>query len=478
MTDVAITQAAIESLRADVTGPVFTPDQDGYAAEVTGFEMVVEHAPAIAVGATDADDVVATVRAAATAGLPISVVGLGHEAIPAVTNGILLNTSRITDVTLDVGARTARVGAGATWHDVMAVATPIGFAPVCGSAPGVGVAGYLLGGGLGPIGRTVGFSSDHVRSFEIVCADGQLRTVSADRDPDVFWALRGGKGGFGVVTAATVELLEIPSLYGGGEFYPAGDIATLFRAYQRFVGSALPWTLSTSLAILRLPELPDLPPPLRGQTVAHLRIAYVGGDSADERAASAEELLAPLRAVVGKPLLGGVEELPYADLGTIHNDPTMPSAQATGGILLERFEPETVDAILGVVGPDADAPVVAIEVRHLGGALTGTPPRDAVSGRDARICLWVVGAPLPPDFDGGQLSAANDGVRAVIDAVTPWSTGGVQINFCGSTNTANEAATAWPAEVADRLAEIRRRYDPATIFPFAPGGRAPVRDAG
>jgi hypothetical protein len=478
MTDVAITKTAIESLRAHVVGPVFTPDQDGYAAEVTGFEMVVEHAPAIAVGATDADDVVATVRVVAAAGLPISVVGLGHAAIPAVTRGILLNTSRITDVTLDVGARTARVGAGATWQDVMAVATPIGFAPVCGSAPGVGVAGYLLGGGLGPIGRTVGFSSDHVRSFEIVCADSQLRTVSADRDPDLFWALRGGKGGFGVVTAATVELLEIPSLYGGGEFYPAGDIATLFRAYQRFVGSALPWTLSTSLAILRLPELPDLPPPLRGQTVAHLRIAYVGGDSADERAASAEELLAPLRAAVGQPLLGGVAELPYADLGTIHNDPTMPSAQATGGILLERFEPETVDAILAVAGPDADTPIVAVEVRHLGGALTGTPPSDAVSGRDARACLWVVGAPLPADFDRAQLSAAEAGVRAVIDAVAPWSTGGAQINFCGSANTANEAATAWPAEVADRLAEIRRRHDPATIFPFTPGGRAPVRDAG
>jgi FAD binding domain len=477
MTDVATTKTAIESLRAAVAGPVLTPDQDGYAAEVSGFEMVAEHFPAIAVGATDANDVVATVRIAAAAGIPVTVVGLGHAAIPSVTRGILLNTSRITDVTLDVGARAVRVGAGGTWHDVMAVATPIGLAPVCGSAPGVGVAGYLLGGGLGPIGRTVGFSSDHVRSFEIVCADGDLRTVSAERDADLFWALRGGKGGFGVVTAATVELLEVASLYGGGEFYSAGDIAALFRAYQRFVKSGLPAALSTSLAILRLPELPELPPPLRGQTVGHLRIAYMGGVDADDRAALAEELLAPLRAAVGRPLLGGVGELPYADLGTIHNDPTTPSAQATGGILLERFEPETVDAILDIGGPDVDTPVVAIEVRHLGGALTGAPPRDAVSGREARACLWTVGAPLPPDFEAGQLTAANAGVRAVIDTVAPWSTGGVQINFCGSANTADEAAKAWPKEIADRLAEVRRRYDPATVFPFAPGSRAPARAA-
>ncbi len=473
MTDVAITQNAIETLRSNVAGPVLTPDQDGYAAEISGFEMAVEHAPTVAVGATDDDDVVATVRTAASAGIPVTVVGLGHAAIPAVTNGILLSTSRITDVTLDVGARTARVGAGATWHDVMEVATPIGLAPLCGSSPGVGVVGYLLGGGLGPIGRTVGFSADHVRSFEVVCADGELRTVSAERDPDLFWALRGGKGGFGVVTAATVELLDLASLYGGGEFYPAGDIATLFRAYQRFVNSPVPPALSTSLAILRLPELPDLPPPLRGQTVAHLRVAYVGGDNADDRAASADELLAPMRAAVGKPLLGGLGELPYADLGTIHNDPTTPSAQATGGILLERFEPETVDAILGVGGPNVDTPLVAIEVRHMGGALAGTPPSDAVSGREAHACLYVVGAPLPPDFEAAQLSAADAAVRAVIDSVAPWSTGGAQINFCGSANTPDEAARAWPAEVADRLADIRRHYDPAGLFLYVPGGRAP-----
>ena len=478
MTDVAITQNTIETLRATVAGPVLTPDQDGYAAEITGFEMAVEHAPAIAVGATNADDVIATVRAAAGAGIPVAIVGLGHATIPAVTSGILLNTSRITDVALDVGARTARVGAGATWHDVMEVATPIGLAPLCGSSPGVGVVGYLLGGGLSPIGRTVGFSADHVRSFEVVCADGELRTVSAQRDPDLFWALRGGKGGFGVVTAVTVELLDLASLYGGGEFYPAGDIGTLFRAYQRFVNSGVPPALSTSLAILRLPDLPDLPPPLRGQTVAHLRVAYVGGEDADDRAASAEELLAPLRAAVGPPFLGGVGELSYADIGTIHNEPTTPSAQATGGILLERFEPETIDAILGVGGPDVETPIVAIEVRHLGGELTGAPPRDAVSGREAHVCFWVVGAPLPPDFEATQFAAGVAAVRAMIDAVAPWSTGGAQINFCGSANTVDEAARAWPAEVVDRLADIRRYYDPATIFSFTPGSRAPERFVG
>ena len=203
-------------------------------------------------------------------------IGGGHGDIPAVSEGILLTTRHLGDVAVDSEARTARVGSGATWHDVMAVTTPAGLAPLVGSAPAVGVGGFLLGGGMGPIGRTFGFTTDHVRSFEIVCADGILRTVSESLDADLFWALRGGKGGFGVLTAATVELLELPAIYGGGEYYSAAEIPALWRAYQRFVAGGVPDSLTTSLAILRLPDIPVLPPPLRGQTVAQLRVGYVG----------------------------------------------------------------------------------------------------------------------------------------------------------------------------------------------------------
>ena len=267
---------ALDALRAEVTGPVLTAADDGYAAEVAGFNLAVVHAPPVAVGAERPADVAATVRIAAAAGLPISVLGTAHAEVPPITEGILLTTRRLNAVHVDAGARTASVGAGCTWHDVMAVAAPAGLAPVCGSAPAVGVGGFLLGGGLGPIGRTVGFSCDHVHSFDIVCADGALRTVSAGGDPDLFWALRGGKGGFGVVTGATIALLDLPAVYGGGEYHRAEEIPALLSAFQGFAGSAVPDELTTSLAILRMPDLPALPAPLRGQTVAHLRIAYAG----------------------------------------------------------------------------------------------------------------------------------------------------------------------------------------------------------
>ena len=300
------TRDVIAALRADVLGGlVLDADDDGYAAEISGFDLAQDHQPQVVVAATSAADVEATVRVAAAGGMPITVIGSGHGDIPTVTRGILLNTRRINSVSVDIANRTATVGVGATWHDVMAVATPAGLAPLGGSAPAVGVGGYLLGGGLGPIGRTVGFSSDRVRAFEIVCADGHLRIATAQDDADLFWALRGGKGGLGVVTSVTVELLELPSIYGGGEYYPAARIPLLLRAFQALVSSAVPNELSTSVAILRLPDIPVLPPPLRGQTVAHLRVGYVG-DRADRAgwAAAAERLLEPLRAAVGAATAG------------------------------------------------------------------------------------------------------------------------------------------------------------------------------
>ena len=235
----------------------------------------------------------------------------------------------------------------------------------------------------------------------------------------------------------------------------------------------MPEALTTSLAILRLPDLPTLPPPLRGQTVAHLRVAYVGGG--DGAAAEAERLLAPLRAAVGAPMFGGLGVLPYADIGTIHNDPTMPSAHSTAGMLLHGFTPETADALLAVAGPGASTILAAVELRHLGGAVArvGSPP-DAVSGRDAPFALWLSSPPFPAPADPASLAAGSAAARAVLAAVAPWSAGRVQINFCGLANTAAEAAAAWSPQVSAQLAAIRRRYDPHGVFDYVPGAARPA----
>lgn len=468
MPDTTAITTALATLRGAVAGPVLTPGDPGYADEVAVFDLAQAHTPPIAVGAASAEDVAATVRAAAAAGLPLAVVGSGHGDIPEITEGILLVLRRLDTVEVDATARTAVVGVGATWHDVLAKSTPHGLAGLCGSAPAVAVGGFLLGGGLGPIGRTFGFSSDHVRAFDVVGADGVLRTVAADRDPDLFWALRGGKGGLGIVTAATIDLLDLPTIYGGGQYYAAEDVPGLLRAYGSFVAAKVPEALTTSLAILRMPDVPALPPPLRGETVAQLRVGYVGGG--DRAPAEAERLLAPLRAAAGEPVFGAVGVLPYADIGTIHNDPTAPSGHSTAGMLLRELAPETVEALLAAAGPGVECPLALVEIRHLGGAFArvGSPP-DAVSGRDAHFSLWVSSPPLPAPVDGAALAAGAAAVRAVLDAVAPWSLGRTQINFCGSANTFAEAAAAWPPEIAERLAGIRRRYDPDGLFAYVPG---------
>lgn len=386
---------------------------------------------------TSTAEVARVVRAAGRHGQRMTVGGAGHAAIPAVSAGVLLRTGGLGDVDLDVAARSARVGVGASWHDVIARTVPHGLAPLCGSAPHVDVGGYLLGGGLGPLGRTFGYSSDLVSSIEIVTADGETNEGSTTNEPDLFWALRGGKGGFGVVTAMTVGLLRTPTLYGGGEYYPGTDAPALLRAWRDLVTTDLPETISTSLAIARVPDLPQVPAPIRGRTVVNLRVAYVG--SADD----AERLLAPLRAVVGRPLLGGCRDLPYAELGTIHNDPTAPGTSIAGGILLDTFDPDTVATILDLAGPDVTTSVSSVEIRHLGGALARpADPLDAVSGRNARVGLWVLGI-LPPGADADTTAQTHDHIRHILDAVAPWSTSAVQINFCGAVNTAAEAAGAW-----------------------------------
>lgn len=459
----------LTELRAAVAGEVRTPDEAGYAPIVSGSNLIQRHRAPIAVAARSTADVAAVVRIAGAAGVPITVIGGGHGDIPTVNDGVVLTTRLLTDVTVDPDAATATVGAGATWNDVLDLATPDGLAPLCGSAPAVGVGGYLLGGGMGPIGRTYGFTSDRVRSFDLVTADGRARTVTADSDPDLWWALKGGKGGFGVLTAATVDLLRLDSVWGGGEYLAADDIPALLDGFAELTAGPLPDELTVSVAILRFPNLPVLPEPLRGRTLGHLRAAFVGSDADGER------LLSGLRSALGPPLLGSIGRLPYARIGTIHNDPVNPSAHITAGMLLDRLDGDTVRAILDVAGPDRTAPLAIVEIRHLGGAFAAGPgPRDAVSGREAAYGMWVSATPQGMPVDPVLLAAGERAVRAVLDAVAPVSRGTVQINFCGPGNSAAEAAAAWPVEVARRLAAVRRRVDPDRRFPFVPGAVAPT----
>ena len=451
-----VLETGLTRLRAEVRGAVLLPDTDGYAEEIAAFNLAVTHRPAYVVAATGAPDVVAAVRFAAAAELPVIVQSTGHGASVPAFDGVLISTARMRAVHIDPDAATARVAAGVVWREVIDAAARYGLAPLCGSSPQVGVVGYTLGGGLSPIGRTFGFAADHVREIEIVTADGRVRVVDHNHDPELFWALRGGKGGFGVVASITFDLFPVRTLYGGGIFYRATDAHAVVHAWRSWLQTLTDRT-SSSLALLRLPDQPDLPAALRNQFVVHLRVAHLG------ETAEGERLVAPLR-TVAEPLLDTVAEMPFTQIGAVHNDPTDPMPVWQCGAQLRELNAEAVDALLAAAGPETDLPLAIVEVRRLGGAIGRMPDQpNAVSGRDAAFTLHIIGAPVPQLFD---TVIPVCGAR-VLSALAPWSVAGAQANFDGpAQDDTRPPGTPWPSEVYARLVAVKQTYDPADLFRF------------
>ncbi len=450
----------VSALAQSVNGPVYRPGDEGYAEEVAAFNLSRQHTPDVVVAARSADDVAAAVRWAGEHALPVGVQATGHGAVLPITNGVLVSTRGLDEVTIDPVRRTARVGAGVKWRRVLDAAAEHGLAGLCGSTSDVGVVGYTLGGGLPVLGRKYGFSSDRVRSFDVVTGDGRLHHVEAGDGTELDWALRGGKGNVGIVTSMEVELLEIADLYGGAIFWPGALAPTLLTVFAEWVDT-LPDEFSASISLLRLPPLPEVPEPLRGQFTVHLRIAYLGDDAEGER------LLAPMRAVA-PPMIDMVGRMPYAELDRIHMDPEHPVPFEEGGTLLRELGPDTIEAILEQAGPDAQCPLLLVEVRLLGGALAGDRT-DAVSGRDAPYSLFAVGALMPPIAE-----AVPGAIRAVVGAMAPWSTGGTMVNFHGVPGDDADRARAWSAPTFERLQRAKASYDPANLLRF--GHAVPALD--
>ncbi|WP_238011207.1 FAD-binding oxidoreductase [Dactylosporangium sp. AC04546] len=447
-----ISDISIDDLTATVAGPVFVPGDEAYAAETFAWNVAHQHKPLVVVGATSAADVAAAVRWAGQHGLAVAVQATGHGAVRPAESCVLVSTTRMQQLSVDPATRTARAAAGVRWAQVIEAAAPHGLAPLNGSSSNVGVVGYTLGGGMGPLGRTFGFAADHVRSVEIVTADGAVRTIDADREADLFWAVRGGKGNFGIVTAIEFGLVEVASLYAGGIYFPATHAAEVLHRYREWAPT-LPERTNTSIAALRLPPLPQLPEPLRGAYVVHLRFAHLG--PAEEGA----ELLAPMRAVA-PALIDAVGELPYQAIDAVHQDPVDPMPSRERGALLGDLSAETIDRLLEVAGPQvADIPVIMVELRLMGGALSRPAAvPNAVSGRGAAYSLFVIGLGVP------ELAPVVDAVSAGIVAAAAADTvpGGL-VNFSGSA-VHEELLANWSQPDRDRLLRIKRSYDPTNLF--------------
>ncbi|MFC4782953.1 FAD-binding oxidoreductase [Nocardioides sp. MAHUQ-72] len=440
-----------ERLARQVAGAVHEGGEPAAAREAAGFNTAVTHHPAVVVAATSAQDMAAAVRYAADEGLRVVVQATGHGATAPADGAVLVSTRRMQGVHVDPVARVARVEAGARWRSVIDAAVPHGLAPLSGSSSGVGVVGYTLGGGMGHLARRHGFAADHVRSVELVTAAGEVRTVTAETDPELFWAVRGGQSRFGIVSALELDLFPVPRFFGGAMIFAAPAVEDVLHAFAAWAPT-MPEDVTTSVALLRLPPAEHVPPPMRGVVSLALRFGFAGSPD------RGEALLAPMRSVA-TPVLDSVGPMSFAEVDRIHMDPADPLPAVTTGALLREAPAAALDAVLGVAGPAVDVPLAVVEMRLMGGAL-GRPATvpNAVAGRDGAFSVSVV-APAPPPM----LAAARAASGRVVDALAPWSTGTSLVNFAGHGGERG-ASSAWTPEVLERLRRVKAAVDPHDVF--------------
>jgi FAD/FMN-containing dehydrogenase len=435
-----------------VTGSVLLPGDAGYDDERAVFNLNHELRPAVIVVAQSAADVQAAVAFAAGQQRPVLVKTTGHQIVGTACGAVLITTHRMNGVAIDAAGRTARVGAGAIWADVVQKAAKAGLAPLNGSNPTVGVSGYTLGGGLSPtLGRSHGYAADHVRSLDVVTADGELRHVDAVSEPDLFWALRGGKGNFAVVTALEFDLFPVSRLYGGGIYFPGERMADVLRAWTAWHAD-MPETMTSSFAAMRLPALPGVPEPLGGAFVVSLRIAYTG------RTKLGEQMMAPLRAVA-PAVLDTVADMPYTECASIHNEPTDPLPYYERSIMLRGFPAAAQDKLVELVGPDSQTTMWIAELRALGGAWDREPAvPNAVATRGLPyVLLGVEVAPLSEE------QRLKESIAALLDGMAPWQGDRRLVNNLAPEEAADGIAIYGPERYA-RLAAVKKTYDPTNMF--------------
>ncbi|MEY9211719.1 FAD-binding oxidoreductase [Thermobifida halotolerans] len=447
-------------LAARVRGPVLPRGGDGYEEETRGFQTGFHHRAAVVVGAVDADDVRAAVRFAVEHGMGVAVQSTGHGVTVFDDNSVLVTTGRMDDVTVDPDARCARIGAGARWERVVERAEPYGLVPPSGSAGHVGVVGYTLAGGMGLLAREFGYAADHVRAVDVVTADGELRHVTADSDPDLFWALRGGQGNFGVVTGLEIALQPVDRIYGGGMFFGSEHAAPLLSFFREWT-AGLPEAMTASVGMIGYPAIPVFPEPLRGRHVVHVRFATTD-------LAAGPELVRPWREVA-PPLVDEVGELPYSRAGSIYREPDFAHAYDGNNVLLRELDPSALEAVRELAGAEAPVPCI-VDLRHLGGALARRPAVDnAVSFREAQYILRVL-SPL----DDASLADVRDAHGRLEAAVAPWTLGRSPNFVYGERDPADLRSKLYEKTVADRLAAVKAVHDPDNVFRCGHSAVAPA----
>ncbi len=437
----------LRSLGSDLSGDVVLPDDDGWDVARQAWNLAVEQRPVAVVLPETADDVVATVVFAVENGLRIAFNGGGHNAGPIdwSRDTLLLKTERMTGVEIDAKARRARVEAGVLGKPLAQAAGEHGLCYLSGTSPDVGV-GYMLGGGFSWMIRKYGLACNSVLAVELVTADGQHVRADQDHERDLFWAVRGGGGNFGAVTAIELALYPVPEIYAGCFFWPIERAGEILKVWREWVDT-VPDECESIGRMLQLPDAPFLPDHLRGRSFVLVQPAFIGSES------DGVALVQPFRDLA--PELDTVAMMPTSDLSLVNMDPDFPLPYVGEGILLDSFPRAAIDTMVETF---VGSPLLHIEVRHLGGALrSGSPDHGCVSTIDQPFILFAFGLAA----DAKMKAAVEHHVAHLIERLAPWDSGRRYLNFAESRV---DPRSLFPEEGYDRLREIRARYDPGGIF--------------
>jgi hypothetical protein len=442
----------MSTLTTAATAAVLSPSDPGWDDARKAWNLAVDQRPAAIALPRSAADVIAAVNFARHHGLRVAAQGTGHGAAPLgpLANTVLVKTSRMRQVSIDPAARTAWAEAGAVWADVVGPAAGYGLAGLAGSSPGVGVVGYTTGGGMGWLGRAYGLSANNIEAVKLVTADGQFRCTDAVTEPDLFWALRGGGGSFGVVTAIELRLFPVTEVYAGLLWWPIEAGHDVLGTWRELTHSGLPDEFTTAFRFMRFPAVPDVPEPVRGRWFAVVDAVHLGSP------AEADSLLAPLRAL--RPVTDTIRTIPMPALGQLHLDPEHPVPGVADGLMLADLPDAAVAAVVGVAGAGTGSLLQVVELRQAGGEMRrARPGNGALAAVDAEYALFAVGMAATPQ----EASAVASGVAAVKAALTPWAAGQMYLNLAG---TSRDPSGFWNPGAYERLRRIKAAVDPADLI--------------
>ena len=437
-------------LPLSIRGDVVTPSDSGWDEARQAWNLAADQKPSAVALVESADDVSKVVKFASENALRVTAQGTGHGAVAlgSLDDVILLKTERMRAVELE--GDKARVEAGGLAEDVADAAIAKGMCSMPGTSPNVGVVGYTLGGGLSWLGRKYGWACNRVSAIELVTADGEARTVDGATDPDLFWALRGGGGGYAIVTALHIELLPIADAYAGALLFPAELAGDGLRAYREWAATA-PEEVGSLVRLMNLPPIPDVPEPIRGKKFLQIAATCIGNQEEGENA------IAPLREI-GDPLMESFAQVPATGLTRISMDPEPPVPSLGHHGVLGELPEEAIDAFCEAAGPESGSPLLLAELRRLGGALA-RPAQDggAMDKLDGEFVMLGIGMLMDP----AMKDPIESHLDKIADTMKPWAKEGGYYNYA---ERPCDVDAILPEETCERLAHVKRSWDPDNLI--------------